>query len=258
MIVLPSASQIINEAYKAFPVKKNVGIGAATVAMATAGYLTYTGKLTPMAIAAGQKVSEFASGAYALGCKGYVAAAPYAAASYAKAAALANYSITVLTPYAAAASAKAAPYTAMIGMTPVTLSIALGAAGALVVVIMVCRTIDTKKLLTEVQRKMIANACQIWKKKNPLEMTVQIQVDGKIVSRTITLSEEEHQLIENMPLKPSPATPRNHDTDRNLDVADASKFDKRKSQEVKALSREISTHIKKPADSGAGVGEYEG
>jgi len=134
----PNIPSIREMAYAAMTSKKTLAIGAVTAASA-GGYLAYTGKLTPIAVATAEKASAFVSGAYALGCKGYVAAAPYAAAGYAKAAALANYSITVLTPYAAAASAKAAPYTAMIGMTPVTLSIAVGATTALVVVILIAR-----------------------------------------------------------------------------------------------------------------------
>jgi len=132
-------------------------------AAAGAGYLAYTGKLIPLAIATAEKASALASSAYTLGCQGCVAAAPYASAGYANTIALVNYSITVLTPYAAAASAKAAPYTAMIGMTPVTLSIALGATATLVLIVMLIKKNRELTSLLDQNKKLakqIADECK--------------------------------------------------------------------------------------------------
>ncbi len=103
----PNIPNIKEMAYAAATSRKSL-YGAAAIVGFSTSYLAYSGRLTSMAIATGQKINALVTGIYALGSKCCIMAAPRAAAA-----------LKII-----------ASYTNMMTATPVLLSIAFIASTA--------------------------------------------------------------------------------------------------------------------------------
>jgi len=219
---LPTVSEIARDFT---PSKKTLG---AAVIVAGAGYLAYTGKLTPLAIGTAQKVTALATATYAF-------AAPFIQAAATKTIIGMNISAEVLTPYVIVLADTVAgiPTPALLAFSIIFITTAI--------------LLPRYKSLTDERLKNIADMTRKLLKDHEAKRNIPITINGNGESWTTVVSEEEYQLLKGL-------TP---DTDESEGASQSNSSRRnpryRDSTEVRTLSRQISTKIKIDHGSGGGT-----